>query len=64
MAAYLEKEKEQLCLFSIASIKVILRSKNSNADALAKRASTRDVDLLMQSMWSTWLNPASTRNRE
>ena len=46
MAAYLDKEKEQLSLFSAASIEVIPRSKNSNADALVKLVSTRDVDLL------------------
>ena len=46
MAAYLEKAKEQLSSFSAASIEVIPRSKNSNADALAKLASTRDADLL------------------
>ena len=46
MAAYLKKIKEQLSLFSAASIEVIPRSKNSNVDALAKLASTRDADLL------------------
>ena len=46
MAAYLDKAKEQLSLFSATSIKVILRSKNSNNDALAKLASTRDANIL------------------
>ena len=46
MAAYLDKAKDQLSLFFAASIKVIPRSKNSNADALAKLASKRDADLL------------------
>ena len=46
MVAYLDKAKEQLSLFSVASIDVIPRNRNSNADALAKLASTRDVDLL------------------
>ena len=46
MAPYLDKAKEQLSLFSVASIEVIPRSKNSNADALAKLASTRDAYLL------------------
>ena len=46
MAAYLDKANEQLSLFSLTSIEVIPRSRNSNADALAKLASTRDVDLL------------------
>ena len=46
MVAYLDKAKEQLSLFSVASIEVIPRSRNSNIDALAKLASTRDVDLL------------------
>ena len=46
MATYLDKEKEQLILFSTASIEVIPRSKNSNADALAKLAPIKDADLL------------------
>ena len=46
MTTYLDKAKEQLSLFSNASIEVIPRSKNSNADTLVKLASTRDVDLL------------------
>ena len=32
--------------FPIASIKIILRSKNANTNAFAKLASTRDSDLL------------------
>ena len=46
MAAYLDKAMEQLSLFSTDSIEVIRLSKNSNADALAKLASMRDVDLV------------------
>ena len=46
MAAYLEKVKGLMETFPIASIKVILLSKNANADALAKLASTRDSKLL------------------
>ena len=46
MVAYLEKAKEQLSSFSIASIQVIPRSKNLNTDALVKLVSMRDVDLL------------------
>ena len=46
IVAYSEKAKELLKAFFAASIEVILQSKNSNADALAKMASTRDVDLL------------------
>ena len=46
MAAYLYKAKEQLSLFSVASIKVIPRSKNSNIDTIVKLASMRDADLL------------------
>ena len=46
MTAYLEKAKEQLSLFSTTSIEVIPRSKNSNADALAKLALIRDAYLL------------------
>ena len=46
MAAYLDKANEQLSLIFVASIEAIPQSKNSNANALAKLASTRDVDLL------------------
>ena len=46
MDAYLDKEKEQLSLFCTSSIEVIPQSKNSNANALAKLASTRDANLL------------------
>ena len=46
MAVYLDKAKEQLSLFSTAAIEVISRTKNSNADTLAKLALTRDVDLV------------------
>ena len=46
MATYLDKAKEQMSLFYAASIKVITWSKNSNDDALAKLASTKDADLL------------------
>ena len=46
MAAYLEKAKELMGMFPTASIKVILRSKNINANALAKLTSTRDAKLL------------------
>ena len=46
MAAYLAKAREQLSMFSAASIEVIPRSRNSNTDALAKLASTRDINLL------------------
>ena len=44
--AYLDKVKEQLSLFSVASIEVIPQSKNSNPDALAKLASMREADQL------------------
>ena len=46
MAAYLEKAKELMGTFPTASIEVIPRSKNANADALDKLASTRDTELL------------------
>ena len=46
MTTYLEKAKELMRTFPIASIEVIPRSRNANADALAKLASTRDVELL------------------
>ena len=46
MAAYLDKAKEQLSLIFATSIEVISQSKNSNANALAKLASTRHADVL------------------
>ena len=46
MAAYLENAKGLMETFPIASIKVIPRSKNTNVNALAKLASTRDAELL------------------
>ena len=46
MAAYLDKAKEQLSLFSVTFIEVILGSRNSNADELAMLALIRDTDLL------------------
>ena len=42
----MEKAKGLMETCPIASIKVILLSKNANADALAKLASTRDSELL------------------
>ena len=45
MVTYLHKAKEQLSLFP-ASFEVIPRSRNSNTNALAKLALTRDADLL------------------
>ena len=46
MTAYLEKVKRLIETFPIGSIEVIPRSKNTNADALAKLASIRDAELL------------------
>ena len=46
MSAYLEKAKELMGTFLMASIKVIPWSKNANIDALAKLALTRDTKLL------------------
>ena len=46
IAAYLDKAKELMETFLIALIEIILRSKNVNVDALAKLASTRDLELL------------------
>ena len=46
MTANLEKAKGLMETFPIASIKVILRSRNVNADALAKLASTSNLELL------------------
>ena len=46
MASYLEKEKRMMETFPITLIKVIPRSKNANADALAKLASTTNSELL------------------
>ena len=63
MATYLDKAKEQLSLFSIASIKVIPQSKNSNADALMKLASTNDADLLDAVSIEFLTDPSITLNR-
>ena len=46
MVAYLEKAKELLGSIRAVSIEVVPRSKNTNVDALAKLASTWDVELL------------------
>ena len=46
MVAYLEKAKELMGSISMISIEVVPRSKNANANALAKLSSTRDVELL------------------
>ena len=46
MVAYLENVKELLRSISTFTIEVVPRSKNSNADALAKLASTKDIELL------------------
>ena len=46
MAAYLEKAKKLMDIFPIIFVEVIPRTKNKNADALAKLASTKDVELL------------------
>ena len=46
MTTYLEKAKKLMEAFPTASIEVVPRSKNANTDALAKLASTRDVELL------------------
>ena len=46
MVAYLEKVKELIRSISTFTIEVVLRSKNSNTDAFAKLASTKDVELL------------------
>ena len=46
MAAYLEKVKAELQNFSRHIVKHIDRDDNSNADALAKLATSRDAELL------------------
>ena len=46
MVAYLEKAKELIRLIPLFTIKVVPRSKNSHADALAKLASTKNTELL------------------
>ena len=46
VVAYFEKAKELLGSIRAISSKVVPRSSNVNADALAKLASTRDVELL------------------
>ena len=46
IVAYLEKAKELMGSISTVIIEVVPRSKNSNTDALAKLASTKDAKLL------------------
>ena len=46
MVAYLGKAKELLRSIQVTLIEVVPRSKNTNADTLAKLASTRDAELL------------------
>ena len=46
MATYLEKAKELMGAFPMASIEVIPRSKNANANDLAKLALRKDMELL------------------
>ena len=46
MVTYLEKAKRLMKTFLIASIEVLPRSKNAKVNALAKLASTRDLELL------------------
>ena len=47
MAAYHQKAKELLGSFSSCTVSQILRSQNAEADALARLASTKDIDHLM-----------------
>jgi len=46
MAAYLKKVKEALGKFTAFEIQQVPRAENSNADALARLATSRDADLL------------------
>ena len=46
MVAYLEKAKKLMETFPTIFVEVISWAKNTNADALAKLASTRDTELL------------------
>ena len=46
MAVYFEKAKGLMKIIQTASIEVILQSKNTNAYAYAKLASTRDAELV------------------
>ena len=46
MVAYLLKTKELMRSISTVSLEVVPRSKNSNLDALANLASTKDAELL------------------
>ena len=47
MVTYLEKAKEFMGSISVISIEVMPRSKNANADALAKLTSTKETELLV-----------------
>ena len=46
MAAYLQKAKDLLSTFSFYTIQQVPRAQNAQANALARLASTKDVELL------------------
>ena len=46
MAAYLQKAKDLLSVFSSFKIRQVPKEQNTQADALAQLASTKDVELL------------------
>ena len=46
MAAYLQKVKDLLSTFRSYTIQQVLRVQNAQADALARLASTKDIELL------------------
>ena len=62
MVTYLEKVKELLGSILMVSIEVVPRSKNANADALAKLASTRDTELL-DTVWVDFLAEPNIKQR-
>ena len=64
MASYLEKEKRLMETFPIATIEVILRSKNANADALAKLALIRDLELLDAVSVEFQVEPSKSHNQK
>ena len=62
MAAYLEKVKGLMKTIPLVLVEVISRSKNGNADTLAKLASTKDVELL-DAMSMEFLAEPSTKQQ-
>ena len=63
MAAYLQKVKDLLSTFSSFKIRQVPREQNTQADALARLASTKDAELL-EAIPVEFLSKPSIRSME